>query len=47
MIGGINATIIVAKNLISMNYEDKNGDEADELSIELNGIYEKNRSERR
>jgi phage protein D len=41
LIGGINATLIVAKNLISLSYEDKDGDESDELSLELAGIYEK------
>ncbi|MDR2342794.1 MAG: phage tail protein [Campylobacteraceae bacterium] len=40
-IGGINTTLITAKNLISISYEDKEGDESDELSLELSGLYEK------
>ncbi|MDR0666769.1 MAG: phage tail protein [Campylobacteraceae bacterium] len=41
LIGGIDGALIVSKNLISLSYEDKEGDESDELSLELAGIYEK------
>jgi phage protein D len=34
-------TAIIAKNLMSLTYEDKAGEEADEISFTVNGLYEK------